>query len=67
MWSVVMQARDRELHANELPRVPEDIANKIPFLDIPPCKRYLISGLPWEVGYGFTHSLFTMTINGLKP
>jgi hypothetical protein len=43
------------------------LANKLPFLDIPPCKRYLISGPSWEVGYGFMHSLSTMTINRLEP
>ena len=42
--------QNRVFHANEVPRGPEGLANKRPFLDIPPCKRYLISGPPWEVG-----------------
>jgi hypothetical protein len=37
---------DRVLHADELSRDPEGLANKLPFQDIPSCKRYLISGPP---------------------
>jgi hypothetical protein len=40
---------------------------KLSFPDTPPCKRYLTSGPPWEVGYSFTHPLSAMTINALKP
>jgi len=46
--------KTRVLQANEVTRCPEGLANKLPFLDIPPCKRYLISGPPREEGHGFT-------------
>jgi hypothetical protein len=49
---MVIEAQNRVLHANEVPRGLEILANKFPFPDISPCKRYLISGPPWEVGYG---------------
>lgn len=38
------------LHPNEVPRGLEGLANKLPFLDIAPCKRYFTSGPPREVG-----------------
>jgi hypothetical protein len=38
--------QNRVLHANEVSRGPEGLANKLPFSDISSCKRYLISGLP---------------------
>jgi hypothetical protein len=67
MQPQVTQAQDRDLHDIEVPRGLEKIANKTSFPDIPPCKRYLISGPPREVGYDFTHLLSTMTINASKP
>jgi hypothetical protein len=51
-----------DLHLNEVPKGLEDLANKLSLPDTPPCKRYLTSGPPWEVGYGFTYPLSTMTI-----
>ena len=39
----------RDLHGNEVPRGHEGLANKLPFPDIPYCRRYLILGPPWEV------------------
>jgi hypothetical protein len=39
-------AQNRILHTNEVARGPEGLANKLPFLESPSCKRYLISGPP---------------------
>jgi hypothetical protein len=64
---MVIQGQNRVLHANEIPRGHEGLANKLPFPDILSCKRYLIPGPPQEVGYGFMHVFSTMTINGLEP
>jgi hypothetical protein len=64
LWSCSFKT---DLHFNEVPKGLEDLANKLSFPDTPSCKRYLTSDLPWEVGYGFTHALPTMTINALKP
>jgi len=36
--------QNRVLHANEASGGLEGLANKLPFLGIPPCKRYSISG-----------------------
>ena len=44
-WS--RSPKQRSPLASEVSRGPEGLANKLPFLDIPFCKRYLISGLPW--------------------
>jgi hypothetical protein len=49
------------------PKGLEGSVIKPSFPDIPPCKRYLITGPPLEVGYGFTHPLSAMMINALKP
>lgn len=38
------QAQKRVLYANEVPSGLKGLDNKLPFPDIPPCKRYLISG-----------------------
>ena len=63
MWSVAMYAQDRALHDNEVPKDLEGVANKPFFPNIPPCKKYLISGPLWEVEYGFMYPLSTMAIN----
>jgi hypothetical protein len=54
-----MKVQDRDLYSDEVPRGLEGLANKLSFPDIPPCKKYLISGPPWEVEYGFMHPLST--------
>lgn len=47
--SVVMYLQDRVLHAVEVCRELDGLANNLPFPDIPHCKRHLIFGPPWEV------------------
>lgn len=64
--TTIKLAQNIALHANEVPRGLKGLANKLPFPDNPPCKRYLISGPPWEVGYGFVYLFSATTINCLE-
>ena len=54
-------AQNRVLHTNEVSKGPEGLANKLPFWDIPYCKRYIISGPPWGGGM---HPFSTMNSLG---
>jgi hypothetical protein len=39
---MVTEAQNRVLHAHEVPRGPEGLANKLAFPDIPPYQEYLM-------------------------
>ena len=47
---MVTYAENTSLHANDLPIGTEVLTNKLCFPDIPPCKKYLISGQTMRKG-----------------
>ena len=59
-------AQNRVLHANEVSRGPECLANELPFLDILSCKSYLISGPHWG-GSMHQFSKINTRLNSLEP
>jgi hypothetical protein len=58
--------QNRVLHAGEVSRGPESLASKLPFPDVPYCKRYLISGPPGGGGM-YPFCKMEQSINSLEP